>query len=172
MRHLLSAVLLACTVLVTPAARAADVTRTATGIPLDAPVEGNRVRPRAQGRSSTPPGAGSTPNATTSSPSRSRARRRLDRRHRRALRRRDAARHGRVPAVREERDGARRPRRGNQRARAARRRLPMQKYPPCKPPSAATCSTATPHRPRSDRAARTRTRWIFWGRSAPRASSR
>ena len=37
MRHFLSAVLLACTVLVTPAARAADVTRTATGIPLDAP---------------------------------------------------------------------------------------------------------------------------------------
>ncbi len=37
MRHLLSAVLLACTVLVAPAARGADLAHTATGIPLDAP---------------------------------------------------------------------------------------------------------------------------------------
>jgi uncharacterized protein len=37
MRYLLSAVLLACTLLVAPAARGADLAHTATGIPLDAP---------------------------------------------------------------------------------------------------------------------------------------
>lgn len=37
MRHLLAAVLLMCTILVAPSARGADLARTATGIPLDAP---------------------------------------------------------------------------------------------------------------------------------------